>query len=339
MNRLVIVILNFNGRHYLEKFLPGVLQFSEGCEVCVTDNGSTDDSLSYLKNNFRDIRLIELDRNYGFAGGYNRALEQIESEYYLLLNSDVEVNKGWLSPLVRFMENIPDCAACQPKLLSYNERDTFEYAGAAGGFIDKFGYPFCRGRLFSTMEKDIHQYNDNVEIFWASGACMLVRSKAFHEVGGFDPDFFAHMEEIDLCWRLKKNDWKIYYVGESQIFHVGGGTLSKSNPKKTYLNFRNNLGMLIKNLNTPELLKVLTVRMVFDMAALLKFLLFDSPADALSVLKAVGHAYGGYGNFWNKRKTIPKFRKLAGLKGVFPGSIVLKYYFRGKKHYSDLGIQ
>ncbi len=336
MHRLAIAILNFNGRHYLEKFLPGVLSHNEGYPVYVIDNGSSDDSIQFLRLNFPAVLLITLDKNEGFAGGYNLGLRQIESQFYLLLNSDIEVGPGWLSPLVDFMIAHTDCFACQPKILYYNERNKFEYAGAAGGYVDRLGYPFCRGRIFNNMEYDEGQYNDTREIFWASGACMLVRSSAFWEAGGFDADFFAHMEEVDLCWRLKKGGWKVFYVAESSVNHIGGGTLSARDPKKTYLNFRNNLLMLIKNLDGSEMFRVIPARILLDIMASLKFLVLDSSGDCFAVLKAMWKSYSRFNKEWRKRKSIPAKFKNGELSGVYRKSIIWEYYFKGVRKFSQL---
>ena len=244
-----VVILNWNGKHMMEKFLPSVTAHTSGdAEVIIADNGSTDDSIEFLHTHYPDLRIIQLDQNYGFAEGYNRALAQIEADYYVLLNDDVEVTPHWVEPVIEQMQQNPLTAICQPKLLMYDQRDTFEYAGAAGGFIDRYGYPFCRGRLFDVVEKDHGQYDDPCEIFWASGAAMFVRADVWHQLGGLDGDFFAHMEEIDFCWRAKNKGYRVEYCPKSAIYHVGGGTLPKSNPRKTFLNFRNNLSMLYKNL-------------------------------------------------------------------------------------------
>ncbi|MCI5579792.1 MAG: glycosyltransferase family 2 protein [Phocaeicola plebeius] len=275
MKKVAVVILNWNGAAMLQRFLPSVVRCSEGrdVEVCVADNGSTDLSCRVVETEFPTVRLIRLSRNYGFAEGYNRAICQVEAEYVVLLNSDVEVTEGWLDPLMAYMETHPDAAACQPKLLSERQRDTFEYAGAAGGFIDRYGYPFCRGRLFDGVEKDEGQYDAEMSVFWASGAALFVRRRVYQEVGGLDARFFAHMEEIDLCWRMRHRGYDIVCVPQSVVYHVGAATLKKENPRKTYLNFRNNLLMLYKNLPSEELHRVLRVRACLDGLAALVFLL------------------------------------------------------------------
>jgi len=270
--KVAVVILNWNGRKFLEKFLPSVTKNSIGAEVIIADNASTDDSVDFMKENYPELRLIINSSNSGYAGGYNEALAQINAEYYVLLNSDIEVGENWVMPIIEEMDKNPEIGAAQPKLIAYYQKDEFEYAGAAGGFIDKYGYPFCRGRLFNSLEKDTEQYNDNTEIFWASGAAMFVRANAFHKVGGLDNDFFAHMEEIDLCWRLKLSGYKIMAIPKSIVYHVGGGTLPKNSSRKTYLNFRNNFALLFKNLPKNRLWKVFIARLVLDGVAAIRFL-------------------------------------------------------------------
>ncbi|HLF33738.1 MAG TPA: glycosyltransferase family 2 protein [Cyclobacteriaceae bacterium] len=337
MDLLSIVILNYNGRHLLEKFLPSVVRYCEGFRIYVIDNGSVDNSYDLLCKNFPTVNILSFARNEGFAGGYNTALRQIESKYYILLNTDVEVTRGWLAPLLAFMESNRECAACQPKILSYLKRESFEYAGAAGGFIDLLGYPFCRGRIFNTLEDDLGQYDDVREIFWTSGACMIIRSESFHSAGGFDASFFAHMEEIDLCWRLKRRGWKVYFIFESKVYHLGGGTLMRSNPRKTYLNFRNNLAMLMKNLSWKTMLWVLPVRLLFDAAAALKFLLSGSPADATAVWKAWLFLPFRSGKYLRIAKTMKTDIEFRCMKGFYPKSIILEYFLKGKKQFHRLG--
>lgn len=285
MEKVATVILNWNGEKMLRCFLPGVLTHTRGT-VIVVDNASTDGSLSYLQQQYPNLPTILFNRNYGFADGYNRAFSQIKAEYYILLNSDVEVNDDWLAPLLQFMDSHPDVAACQPKILSQRQHDTFEYAGAAGGYIDAWGYPFCRGRIFSTIEKDKGQYNTPVPVFWATGAAMMVRSSAWHAVGGLDPRFFAHMEEIDFCWRLRARGFQIASVPASSVYHVGGGTLPQDNPHKTYLNFRNNLFMLYKNLPPHDLRRVMRARYLLDHLAALQFLLKGQTRSCRAVFRA-----------------------------------------------------
>lgn len=285
--KTAIVILNWNGEKMLRRFLPDVLKHSacEDTEIYVADNASTDHSLDLLKREFPEVRTIVLETNWGFAEGYNKALSQINAEYFVLLNSDVEVTDGWLQPLIHFMDTHKDAAACQPKLLSEGARDLFEYAGACGGFIDSYGYPFCRGRIFDKIEHDRGQYDDISEVMWATGACMVVRSDDYKKVGGLDKCFFAHCEEIDMCWRLRIYGRKIYCVPQSKVYHVGGGTLPKNNPMKTYLNFRNNLIMLYKNLPENKLNKVMRIRVLLDAIAALQALLTCRIGDFKAIIK------------------------------------------------------
>ena len=284
--RVAVVILNYNGAEMLRRFLPSVVEFSPEAEIVVADNGSTDSSVEVMRAEFPTVRLICLDKNYGFADGYNKALQQVASEYYILLNSDVEVTDGWLAPMLAFMDDNKDVAACQPKLLSYKEKTLFEYAGGAGGFIDRYGYPFCRGRIFETVEKDNGQYDNIADLFWATGAALMIRSADYQSAGGLDGTFFAHMEEIDLCWRLRARGRRIVCVPRSTVYHVGGATLAKSNPRKTFLNFRNNLLMLYKNLPERELKKVLFVRGLLDWLAAFVFLLKGQKEGTCAVLRA-----------------------------------------------------
>lgn len=328
-----VVILNWNGRHMMEKFLPSVTANTTGdAEVIIADNGSTDDSIEFLHSHYPSLRIIQLDQNYGFAEGYNRALAQVEADYYVLLNDDVEVTPHWIEPVIAQMQQNPQTAICQPKLLMYDRRDTFEYAGAAGGFIDSYGYPFCRGRLFDVVEQDHGQYDDPREIFWASGAAMFVRADVWHQLGGLDGDFFAHMEEIDFCWRAKNKGYRVEYCPQSVIYHVGGGTLPKSNPRKTYLNFRNNLSMLYKNLPDGRLNRVLLLRLVLDDVAALKFLLERKPKE----FQAVFQAHRDY----RRRKPGLRLKREAlrprQVSCIYRGHLLLDFYLRGKKHFSTL---
>lgn len=286
MSHLAIVILNWNGRNWLQQFLPTVIKNSAGADVFVIDNASTDHSVNYLRQYFPAVHIICNSQNYGFAGGYNEGLKKIKADIYCLLNSDVEVTENWLLPVLKLFERDENIAAIQPKILDYNTPTTFEYAGAAGGLIDNLGYPYCRGRVFEDTDTDHGQFNDETEIFWASGCCLFVRSSAFWEVNGFDERFFAHQEEIDLCWRLKNKGYKIWYTGFSAVYHVGGGTLNKQSSMKTYLNIRNNLTMLLKNLPLTQLLWVLPARMILDGFAAFYFLIRQGPAHFWAVLRA-----------------------------------------------------
>lgn len=333
MKKTAIVILNWNGAHMMRQYLPIVIKHSQDdADIIVADNASSDDSLELLKNEFPEVRVITLDKNYGFAEGYNRALKQVGSEYYLLLNSDVDVPEGWLKPLIDFMDEHDDVAACQPKLHSIHDRDCFEYAGAAGGLMDRYGYPYCRGRIFDTVSKDNGQYDGDTEIFWATGACMMVRAKDYWEAGGLDGRFFAHNEEIDLCWRLKLLGKKIYCVSDSVAYHLGGGTLPKGNPRKTFLNFRNNLTMLYKNLPEKELKHVMRVRFFLDwLAAFQMLILGRSVGDFKAVIKARREFGKWKSGFDEDRKRIHASAKTYSLTGKSDKSILWQYYAKGIK--------
>ncbi len=334
MDKVAVVILNWNGKSFLEKFLPSVLTHSTAATLIVADNNSTDDSVAFLKEHYPGIRIIQIAENGGYSKGYNIALRQIQAEYYVLLNSDIEVSSDWLEPVLRLMDSDPTIAACQPKLLDYNHKDLFEYAGAAGGYLDYLGYPFCRGRLFNSLEKDSGQYNGNHEIFWASGACLFVRASDYHAVGGLDDDFFAHLEEIDLCWRLKSKGHKIFYCGESTVYHVGGGTLNKINPRKTYLNFRNSLYMLYKNLKPGQLVLLISIRLVLDGIAGAKFLLEGSGKHTWAVVRAHFSFYGQLGKLTRKRKA-NTLRNL-DFKEVYKNSVVADYFLKRKTSFKQL---
>ncbi len=335
---LAIVILNWNGIAMLRRFLPSVIKHSSGqADIIVADNASTDDSVEMLQAEFSSVRIVRLDSNYGFAEGYNRALQEVDSDLYLLLNSDVEVTEGWLTPLLSFMTAHPDCAACQPKLLAETARDTFEYAGACGGYIDRYGYPFCRGRLFESVERDEGQYDDVAEVMWATGACMLIRRADYWRVGGLDGRFFAHNEEIDLCWRLRNLGRKVFCVPQSKVFHVGGGTLPKGNPRKTFLNFRNNLTMLYKNLPETELHRVMTVRCLLDYVAALKMLVVDRNVVEFKAVCRARRAFRKWRNeFRADRKHIQHTRVTENADCRCRYSILWKYYFERKHRFSDL---
>lgn len=269
--KLAVVILNWNGKSWLEKFLPSVIRYSQQADIYVIDNLSTDDSINFLQNHFPEVKIVKNDKNYGFAGGYNEGLIEIDHDFYCLLNSDVEVTANWIEPILDLFDKNPDISAIQPKILSYDRKNFFEFAGAAGGLIDNLGYPYCRGRIFEDVEEDQGQYDDETEIFWASGCCLFIRSRDFWEQKGFDERFFAHQEEIDLCWRLINSGKKIFYTGKSKIYHVGGGTLNKQSAKKTFLNMRNNLSMLLKNLPFQYLIAVIFARLCLDGLAAMYF--------------------------------------------------------------------
>lgn len=331
--RTAVVILNWNGSNFLKKFLPSVLEHNQpDVRVIVADNASHDDSVEMLKRDFPQVEIIQNKSNGGFAKGYNDALALVDCEYYILLNSDIEVTKGWIEPIIRLMDSDPSIAACQPVIRSFHEPENFEYAGAAGGFIDEFGYPFCRGRLFTDLEKDNGQYNDTREVFWATGACLFVRAELFRKYGGFDEDFFAHMEEIDFCWRLKHHGYKIMVCADSKVFHVGGGTLPKKSSFKTYLNMRNNITLLYKNLPSDRLFTVFFIRLILDGVAAFKFLVDGGIADFWSVVRAHMSFYRHFGKHKHKRQLIQHKQ----VSQVYLGNIVFDYFLRGKKKFSQL---
>ena len=332
--KTAVVILNWNGKHWLEKFLPNVIRNSLNTEVIVADNNSTDGSVSYLKENYPNIRIIHNDGNYGYAKGYNLALRQIDAEYFVLLNSDIQVTKDWTCPIIELMEKDQSIAACQPKILDYNNKNKFEYAGASGGFIDKFGYPFCRGRIFDDLEEDKEQYNDGTEVFWATGACLFVRASHFFEAGELDEDFFAHQEEIDLCWRLQNKGYKIMVEPKSEVYHVGGGTLNVGSPFKTHLNFRNNLYMLFKNLPLSSLFIIIPIRLVLDGIASITFL---SNKQGINHFFAVMKAHFSF--YFEIPKLIVKRRKISqqsSLNGKKNYSILIKNKLKKIKTFSEL---
>jgi GT2 family glycosyltransferase len=334
--KIAVVILNYNGRDLLRQFLPGVIQHSAGATIFVADNASTDDSLEVLKNEFPRVHQLAFPENLGFCGGYNEALRQIAAEYYVLLNSDVEVTPGWLDPVLQQLETNPAIAAAQPKILSYSQRTHFEYAGAAGGYIDWLGYPFCRGRVFHITERDSGQYDNAQPVFWATGACLFIRAKCFHDMGGFDVDFFAHMEEIDLCWRLRRSGYLIYVIPVSTVFHVGGGTLAAQNPRKTYFNFRNSLSLLLKNEAFASLLVVLPLRAVLDAVALLRFLLTGAGQHALAVMRAYLSFLGNLPREFRKRQQLDTLSFLRNDPLVLPKTLVFEFFVRGRRVYAQL---
>jgi GT2 family glycosyltransferase len=338
MRKTAVVILNYNGKQYLQQFLPSVVTHSLGAEVVVADNGSTDGSLDYLAEAFPQVRRVVMPTNTGFSEGYNRALRQVEADYYVLLNSDVEVTPGWLDPLVALMDSDLAIAACQPCMLSYHDRTKFEHAGAGGGFIDLLGYPFCRGRLFDAVEPNTGQYADTIEVFWAAGACMMVRASDYHALGGLDPDFFAHMEEIDLCWRLKNAGRKIYYCGQSTVYHVGGGTLQYQHPRKTYLNFRNGLVMLIKNLNRVEFFPLLFFRLLLDGVAGLKLWFSLGWPHCWAIVRAHWYLYAHVGMLARKRKQARAGAQAFHHPQVMDHSLLWDFYVRGRKTFDQLGF-
>ena len=333
MKKTAVVILNWNGREFLKKFLPTVIKYSSNdAEIIVADNASTDDSIEVLKSEFPEIKIIQNKTNGGFASGYNEALKQVEAEFYILLNSDIEVTENWINPIVEMMEKDLQIAVCQPKIRAYHEPEKFEYAGAAGGFLDKYGYPFCRGRIFQSLEIDNGQYNDAIEIFWASGAAFFVRADLYHKLGGLDDDFFAHMEEIDLCWRFKNEGYKIMYCPNSIVFHVGGGTLPKTSSRKTYFNFRNNFFLMYKNLPKQRILKTILARLFLDAVAAFKFLVQGGIADAWAVARAHFSFYKNFDKLKQKRRQINQIK----VSCMYNSNIAFDHFLWRKKYFPQL---
>jgi GT2 family glycosyltransferase len=328
--KIAVVILNWNGVKLLEQFLPSIVQYSPEATVIVADNASTDDSISFVKANFPTVQVIKNEYNFGFAQGYNEALKSVDSDIFALVNSDIEVTENWLQPIIETFKNEPKTAIIQPKILDYKRKNYFEYAGAGGGFIDKYGYPFCRGRIFETLEKDNGQYNDTCEIFWASGACFFIRSSVYNELNGFDADFFAHQEEIDLCWRAFNNNHIIKYNGNSTVYHVGGATLNEGNPKKTFLNFKNSLLMLTKNLPKASIFQVLFIRMILDGIAGIRFLFQGKFSHFAAILKAHFYFYHLF-NINYKKRGITQSKKYYKVK-----SIVFTYYIKSGTVFEKL---
>lgn len=338
MKKIAVVILNWNGKKLLEEFLPSVVGYTTASDVelVVVDNGSTDDSVAFLSTLYPQINIVRLSQNYGFAGGYNKGLAQVETEYFVLLNSDVEVTEGWLDPIIGYLDSNLDVAAAQPKILSQRNRSYFEYAGASGGFIDRFGYPFCRGRVFKAVEKDLGQYNTPIDVLWATGACLIIRSNDFFEVGGFDASFFAHMEEIDLCWRLNCRGRRVVCIPQSTVYHVGAATLKKESPRKTYLNFRNNLLMLYKNLPQRHLKRVMIIRLILDYVAAVQFTLTGSYANAKEVIRAHKDFYDNRRDYRESRQENLGKAKIFTPETIYQKSILVAYYLKFIRKYSQL---
>lgn len=333
MKEIAIVILNWNGQHWLEKFLPSVIENSnqELCEIVIADNASSDASKDYVAQHFPSIKWIQLDNNYGYTGGYNRVLQQLSHTYFILLNSDIEVAPNWIDPLYRLMESDKQIGACQPKILDYNHPKQFEYAGAAGGYLDIMGYPFCRGRIFDTVEKDDGQYEDAKKITWATGACLMIRSSLFKELNGLDELFFAHMEEIDLCWRVQHTGYSVWVEPLSKVYHVGGGTLQKINPRKTFYNFRNNLLLILKNRPFIQAYLIIFLRLFLDGLAGIQFIFKGQFVHCWAIIKAHFAFYVLQFRYWKNRypkKSIPT---------IYSGSILWQYFIKGKKKYKELG--
>lgn len=338
MRKVSVVILNWNGRKMLEQFLPSVVRNTSQrwADVVVADNGSDDDSIDFLRREFPDVKIISMERNFGFAEGYNRAIASCDSEYVVLLNSDVETPEGWIEPLVEYMEEHPEVVACQPKILSYTEKEKFEHAGAAGGFVDNYGFPYCRGRIFSEVEEDRGQYDEVTQVFWATGAALFIRRKEYLSVGGLDATFFAHMEEIDLCWRLNSRGKKLVCVPQSHVFHLGGGTLNTSSPRKTYLNFRNNLLMIFKNETEDRLSKVLFMRKILDNVAALMFLLKGEKENFKAVRKARKEFKKVKSEYQHKREENLKEQIICEYPYNYKKSIVFAFYALQKRYFHQL---
>jgi len=338
MTKVAIVILNWNGEHFLKQFLPVLVANTnvEGADIIVADNASTDGSLDYLRESFPTIKTIILDKNYGFAGGYNMALSQVEAEYFVLLNSDVEVTDNWLQPLISYLDANNEVVACQPKIKAFHNKNVFEHAGAAGGFIDFLGFPFCRGRILSKTEEDKGQYDDVCDIFWATGACLVIRSEIFRKVGGLDDAFFAHMEEIDLCWRLNARGYRIVCIPQNTVYHVGGGTLPIESPHKTYLNFRNNLLMLYKNLPQQSLSKIMRWRRVLDYMAAIQLFVTGKRKNAAAVFKARKDFKAMLPNFVDKRNENILYATKINCPEMIQKSIIWEYYFKKNKKFSQI---
>lgn len=335
MDKVAVVILNWNGAELMKRFLPSVLKYTKG-RVYVADNASSDHSLEMLRKSFPDVRTVRLNKNYGFAEGYNQALASIEAEYYVLLNSDVELKSEWVTPMLEYMEAHPQVAVCQPKILSQVAPDCFEYAGASGGFLDALGYPFCRGRIFNTVEKDCGQYNNVLPIFWATGAAMMVRADVYKDNGGLDGRFFAHMEEIDFCWRLRSRGYGIVCIPSSVVYHVGGGTLPQKNPRKTFLNFRNNLYMLYKNLSDEQLNSVMRLRMLLDVLAAFQFLVKGEYGSFKAVFEAYKVFFRSKKQFLRSRRENVSKTILKTIPEQFPYSILWEYYVRRHKTFTEI---
>ena len=334
MPKVAVVILNYNGKRFLEQFLPNVLENTnrELAEIVVADNASTDDSVAFMQSHYHDIRLIENESNGGFATGYNLALRQIEAKYFVLLNSDIEVAPHWIEPIIEMMDSDESIAASQPKILSFYDKTKFEYAGSCGGFIDKYGYPFCRGRIFQNLETDEGQYDTPLEVFWATGACIFVRAELFLKHGGLDDSFFAHMEEIDFCWRMKNLGYKVFCCPHSKVYHIGGGTLPKNSPQKTYLNFRNNLSLLVKNLPDNKIHRVIVYRIFLDWIAAFKFLIEGGFGDFKAVFQAHVDFYKRLGTLREKRRQLQQHQ----VSCIYQRNIVFDGMLFGKRKFSDL---
>ncbi len=336
--KLAVVVLSYNGKELLRKFLPPILATrTPYTKVYVVDNASIDGTFDFVKNEFPEIELIRLEINRGFTNGYVESLPMIDAEYYALVSSDVEVSKGWIEPIINLMDSDRKIGICQPKIKSYNDKTSFEYSGAAGAYMDMFGYPFCRGRLFFTVEQDLGQYNDNKEVFWCSGACMFIKSEVYHSIGGFDNEYYAHMEDIDLSWRVKNAGYKVMVCPQAEVFHVGGHIISYGSPAKVFRNYKNGLIMLVKNLPFNELWWIIPSRFVLDGIAGLRALLQGNPKETKAILHAHWEFYMGLRHWLRKRKEAQKSVNNPNRVGWFQRSVVLAYFIKGKQKYSDLG--
>ncbi len=344
MPKVAVVILNWNGAHFLAEYLPSVVASSyKNLDIYLADNGSTDNSVAFVQEHYPQINIILNNENYGFAEGYNQALKHVKADYYVLLNSDVKVTKNWIEPVIKVMAADERLCLAQPKIRAFYQQTHFEHAGAAGGWIDQLGYVFCRGRCFDICEEDTGQYDDYTEIFWATGAALFIKASVYHKLGGLDGDFFAHMEEIDLCWRAKRAGYHIVYCPDSVVYHLGGGSLPKSNPRKTYLNFRNNLVMLVKNYNTLQLLTLLPIRICLDFVAAIKTLVNGNIAETKAILQAQGHFFRHLPLWLKKRREVAQIVKTNRLnkatfnhKGMYKGSIIVAHFLQGKKYFSEI---
>ncbi|MEY2963311.1 MAG: hypothetical protein RL754_572 [Bacteroidota bacterium] len=335
---IAVAILNWNGVALLQKYLPGVIKDSAPYKVYVIDNDSTDESLTLLEHKFPQVEVVRTGANMGYAGGYNVGMASIHEDYVVLLNSDVRTTPGWLNPIADHFQEHPKCAAVQPKILWDRDTGKFEYAGGAGGMMDALGYPFCRGRIFNELESDIGQYNDARQVFWASGACLVVNNNVFKELGGLDPMLFAHMEEIDLCWRMQRAGYEVWVQPESTVYHLGGATLAMDSPKKTFLNFRNNLSIMVKNLPHWQAMAIVFMRLILDGVAGIKFVLEGKPLHTWAIVRAHFAFYGRFSRIQRERAKTAKhpFMKLSKLKGTYPGSIVVQFYLKQRKTYKEV---
>jgi GT2 family glycosyltransferase len=335
--KVAVVIIHWNRKNLLEQFLPSVCASSyPNVEIVLADNHSSDDSVAFVRANYPQVTIVQNDDNYGYAGGYNKALQHVKADYYVLLNNDIEVPPTWIEPVVEAMEKDDILGACQPKMLDYKNHQSFEYAGACGGYMDRLGYVFCRGRLFEVLEEDKGQYDSEAYIFWATGACLFIRSEVFHAAGGFDENFFAHMEEVDLCWRVQLLGYKLKVIPSSFVYHVGGGTLNKMSPQKTYLNFRNNLIMLTKNLPWPTLFWLIPARTILDLMSSIFFLINGYPLYSAAVHRAHADYFFRFGKWWKLRKKVAPIFKNESFSGVYNGSVVAEHFIGKKRHFNDL---